>query len=131
VTKYVATHSAEPLTWQNSCALGSDVVAALRTLKKEDGPDLLIQGSSDLIQTMLANDLIDEFRLLIFPLELGRGKKLFGSGTMPAAFKLTGSKASSRGVLIASFERAGKVTTGSFALEQPTEAEIERRKKLS
>jgi dihydrofolate reductase len=130
-TKYVATHSPETLNWENSQSLGSDVVASLRKLKQEDGPVLLIQGSSELIQTLLAADLIDEFRLLIFPLVLGRGKKLFGSGTMPAAFKLTGSQASTTGVLMAAYERAGEIKTGSFALEEPTEAELERRRNLT
>jgi dihydrofolate reductase len=130
VTKYVATRSAGPLAWHNSRALGNDVVAALGALKKEDGPDLLIQGSSDLVQTLLAADLIDEFRLLIFPLVLGRGKRLFGSGTVPAAFRLTDSKASTTGVLIANYERAGEVKTGSFALPEPTAVELERRKGL-
>lgn len=77
---------------------------------------------------MLANDLIDEISLLIFPLVLGKGKKLFGSGTIPAAFKLTRSQASTTGVLMASYERSGEIKTGSFVPEQPSEAEIERRK---
>ncbi|MER8406733.1 dihydrofolate reductase family protein [Mesorhizobium sp. M0185] len=128
VTKYVATHRPDSLSWQNSQPLGSDVVATLRRMKQEDGPDLLIQGSSELIQTLLANDLIDEISLLIFPLVLGKGKKLFGSGTIPAAFKLTRSQASTTGVLMASYERSGEIKTGSFATEQPSEAEIERRK---
>ncbi|TIW32919.1 MAG: dihydrofolate reductase, partial [Mesorhizobium sp.] len=99
VTKYVATHRPDTLSWQNSRSLGSDVVAALRQLKQEEGPDLLIQGSSELIQTLLANDLIDEISLLIFPLVLGKGKRLFGDGAMPAAFKLTRSQTSSTGVI--------------------------------
>ncbi|MER8469327.1 dihydrofolate reductase family protein [Mesorhizobium sp. M1328] len=128
VTKYVATHRPDTLSWQNSQPLGSDVVATLRRMKQEDGPDLLIQGSSELIQTLLANDLIDEISLLIFPLVLGKGKKLFGRGTIPAAFKLTRSQVSTTGVLMASYERSGEIKTGSFAPEQPSEAEIERRK---
>ncbi|MER8549715.1 dihydrofolate reductase family protein [Mesorhizobium sp. M0684] len=128
VTKYVATHRPDSLSWQNSQALGSDVAATLRRMKQEDGPDLLIQGSSELIQTLLANDLIDEISLLTFPLVLGKGKKLFGSGTIPAAFKLTRSQASTTGVLMASYERSGEIKTGSFATEQPSEAEIERRR---
>lgn len=128
VTKYVATHRPDSLSWQNSQPLGSEVVATLRRMKQEDGPDLLIQGSSELIQTLLANDLIDEISLLIFPLVLGKGKKLFGSGTIPVAFKLTRSQASTTGVLMASYERSGEIKTGSFATEQPSEAEIERRK---
>jgi dihydrofolate reductase len=129
--KYVATHSPDTLTWQNSQWLGRDVVARLRELKEEDGPHLVIQGSSELIQTLLAADLIDEFRLLIFPLVMGKGKRLFGNGTMPSAFKLTKSATSPSGVLIASYERAGEIKTGSFALETPTQAELERRKNLT
>ena len=102
VTKFVATHRPESLEWRNSRPLGDDVAATLRDLKRQDGPDLLIQGSSELIQTLLANDLIDEIRLLIFPLVLGGGKKLFGGGAMPAAFRLVGSQASSTGVITVS-----------------------------
>lgn len=130
ITKYVATHRPETLGWQNSRSLGEDVVATLRELKKEDGPNLLTQGSSGLIQTLLAHDLIDELRLLIFPLALGHGKRLFGEGTQPVAFRLTKSSVSPNGVLIAAYERAGNVTTGSFALSAPTEAELERRRNL-
>lgn len=130
ITKYVATHEPETLTWQNSEALGRDVIAAVDRLKRGDGPVLMIQGSSELIQQLLAADLIDEFRLLIYPLVLSKGKRLFGEGTIPAAFKLTRSSASPSGVLIASYERAGDIKSGSFAMETPTEAELERRKKL-
>jgi dihydrofolate reductase len=130
VTKYVATHSPDTLAWQNSVSLGTDVVATLRKLKREDGPDLLIQGSSELIQTLLAADLIDEITLLVFPLTLGAGKRLFGSGAMPAALKLVSSQASSTGVIMATYVRSGEIRTGSFALEEPSEAEVERRAKV-
>jgi dihydrofolate reductase len=93
-TKYVATHSPETLSWQNSEWLGENVAETLRNLKRQDGPALLVQGSSRLIQTLLSNDLIDELRLLIYPLVLGTGKRLFGDGTTPAAFKLTKSAVS-------------------------------------
>ncbi|TIM23997.1 MAG: dihydrofolate reductase, partial [Mesorhizobium sp.] len=116
------------LSWQNSQWLGDDVVAALRQLKQEDGPDLLIQGSSELIQTLLANDLIDQIGLLTFPLVLGKGKRLFGSGAIPAAFTLSRSQVSTTGVIMATYERGGEIKTGSFAQEQPSEAEIERRR---
>jgi len=128
VTKYVATHRPETLSWQNSQSLGDDVVASLRQLKQEDGPDLLIQGSSELIQTLLANHLIDEISLLTFPLVLGKGKRLFGNGTLPAAFKLTRSQASTTGVIMATYARGGEIKVGSFVPEKPSEAEIERRK---
>ena len=130
ITKYVATHEPDTLTWKNSRWLGRDVVATLRELKASDGPALLTQGSSELIQTLLANDLIDELRLLILPVVLGKGKRLFGDGAIPAAFRLTKSVTSPSGTLIASYERAGDVATGSFAMEQPTDAELERRRRL-
>jgi dihydrofolate reductase len=130
ITKHVATHSPDTLTWANSRWLGRDVAAAVRDLKETDGPTLLTQGSAQLLQTLLAADLIDELRLLVYPLVLGRGKRLFGEGTVPAAFRLTKSTTSSTGVLILRYERAGAVETGSFAMEQPTPAELERREKM-
>ena len=127
-TKYVATHRPDTLTWQNTQWLGEDIVAALRRLSKQDGPDLLIQGSADLIQTLLANGLIDEIRLMIFPLLLGKGKRLFGDGAMPAAFKLVKSQTSSTGVIIATYERSGEIEVGSFVTGEPSVAELERRR---
>ena len=127
-SKYVATHRPDTLTWQNTQWLGQDIVAALRRLSQEDGPDLLIQGSADLIQTLLANGLIDEIRLMIFPLVLGKGKRLFGDDAMPAAFKLAKSQTSSTGVIIATYERAGKIEVGSFVTGEPSAAELERRR---
>jgi dihydrofolate reductase len=131
LTKYVATHHPDTLTWRNSRALGNDAVAAVRELKKGDGPQLLTQGSTELLQLLLAHDLIDELRLLTYPLVLGKGKRLFGEGAIPAAFKLVKSAVSPSGVFIATYERAGEIQTGSFAMETPTEAEIERRRKLT
>ena len=131
VTKYVATHRPESLAWVNSRPLGPDVPTALRDLKRENGPDLLIQGSSELVQTLLKHDLIDRFQLMIMPLVLGRGKKLFGDGALPAAMKLTGSKVSTTGVVVGAYERDGEVQTGSFAMEAPSEAELERRRNLT
>jgi len=127
-TKYVATHRPDTLTWQNTQSLGPDIVATLRGLSQEDGPDLLIQGSGNLIQTLLANGLIDEIRLMIFPLLLGKGKRLFGDGAMPAAFKLVKSQTSTTGVIMATYERGGEIKVGSFATEKPSDAELERRK---
>jgi dihydrofolate reductase len=131
VTKHVATHSPKTLSWQNSQWLGEDVVATVERLKAGTGPDLLMQGSSGVIQQLLANDLIDEFRLLIYPLVLGRGKRLFGEGTVPAAFRCTKSTAAPNGVLVANHERDGEIQTGTFAMETPTAAELERRRKLT
>ncbi len=131
VTKYVATRSpGRKLAWQNSRTLGSDIVAALRELKQTDGPDLLIQGSSDLNQTLIENDLVDEYQLLIFPVLLGNGKKLFGAGSAPAGLKLQTSSTFSNGVILARYRRSGDVSTGDFGLAEPSEAEMERRRNL-
>lgn len=118
-TKYVATHHPDTLDWQNSQWLGEDVAAALRDIKREDGPDLLVQGSSVLLQTLFAADLVDELRLLVFPVVLGRGKRLFGTDAPPAAFKLLESSTSPSGVLLARYARAGEVETGSFDTSVP------------
>ena len=131
ITKYVATHRPETLEWQNSESLGENVVARLRDLKQEEGPALLTQGSSELVHLLLEHDLIDELHLSIFPLVLGHGKRLFSAASSPAAFTQKSSKVSPSGVLIASYVRSGEVQTGSFAMEEPTEAEIERRRNLA
>ncbi|WP_349433324.1 dihydrofolate reductase family protein [Pararhizobium sp. A13] len=131
VTKYVATTSTEPLTWQNSVALNGDVATEVKKLKQGDGPILLLQGSGDLIQTLLSADLIDEFTLLTFPLVLGRGKRLFAKGALPAALKLTLSLVSTTGVTINTYVRDGEIKPGSFALAEPTAAELERRARMA
>lgn len=118
ITKYVATHRPESLGWKNSRALGPDVPAAVRELKKQDGPTLLTQGSTELIHLLLEHDLVDELRLLVYPVALGKGKRLFGSATMPGAFALKKAVVSPSGVIITTYERAGAVKTGSFALDQ-------------
>jgi len=131
VTKHVATTSTAPLTWRNSVALKGGAAVAVKTLKQDDGPILLLQGSGDLIQTLLSADLIDEFTLWTFPLVLGRGKRLFGKGAMPVALKLTDSKVSTTGVTISTYVRDGEIVTGSFALQEPTAAEMERRARMA
>lgn len=128
-TKYVATRSGMMLTWKGSVAL-HDAAADVARLKREDGPSLLTQGSSDLIQTLLANDLIDEIATFTFPIVLGKGKKLFGDGAKPAAFALTDNKVSTKGVTIARYERVGDVVTGDYAMDPPTPAEVARREGL-
>jgi dihydrofolate reductase len=115
-TKYVATHRPETLAWENSKALVGDVVAKLRELKAQDGPMLLTQGSSTLVQLLLEHDLVDELRLLTFPVMFGKGKRWFGEGSSPSAFTLKKSITSRSGVVIATYERAGEVKTGSFAM---------------
>ena len=86
----------------------------IRRLKQQDGPDLQVYGSSRLLQTLFKQDLVDELWLKIFPITLGTGKRLFGEGTIPAAFKLTHAEPTPSGVIVASYERAGEVKTGSF-----------------
>ena len=130
-TKHVASTTLKSLDWQNSHLIEGDVPAGIQRLKEEDGPELQVHGSHGLIQTLLEHGLVDEFRLLIYPVVIGSGKRLFGDGTVPAGLRLTDSKISSTGVVIATYEPAGEVPTGSFALEEPTEAEVERRAKIA
>ncbi|MCZ3378665.1 dihydrofolate reductase [Rhizobium sp. ERR 922] len=130
VVKYVATRGDAELKWNKSQSLGKDVVAAIKGLKAGEGPDLLIQGSGDLIQTLLRHRLIDEFKLVIFPVVLGGGKKLFAGGAVPAAMKLLRTQSSSNGVIFATYQPDGPVKTGSFVGPNPSEEEIERRKRL-
>jgi dihydrofolate reductase len=99
-------------------------------LKREDGPALVTQGSSDLIQTLLANDLIDEINMFTFPIVLGSGKKLFDQGATPAAFKLMNHRVTATGVVIARYQRAGDVATGDYAMDPPTPAESARRERM-
>jgi dihydrofolate reductase len=106
------------------------VAAAIGRLKQEDGPTLLTQGSSVLLQTLLAHDLIDEFRLLVFPVILGSGKRLFGGRAKPGALTLTATSVSTSGVTMSVYERAGAITIGSFELEHPSEAELARRERM-
>jgi dihydrofolate reductase len=113
--KHVASRTLESVDWQNSELLGEDVPAAVAALKAEDGPVLQVHGSANLLQTLIAEDLIDEFQIFTFPVVLGSGKRLFGDGTIPAAFELTGSETSTTGVVISTYRRAGDVQTGSFA----------------
>jgi dihydrofolate reductase len=129
--KHVASTTLEKLGWNNSTLIGGDVADYVERLKSEDGPEIQVHGSPGLIQTLLEHDLIDEYRLWIFPVVIGAGKRFFGDGTSPGAMKLTGSKVSKTGVTINTYERAGNVDTGSFEFDQPSEAELERRKRLA
>jgi dihydrofolate reductase len=130
VTKYVATRSTMALTWKGSIAL-HDAAADVARLKQESGPPLVTQGSSELIQTLLANDLIDEIRMFIFPIVLGTGKRLFGSGAKPAAFTLIDKGITTTGVTIGRYQRAGEVVSGDYAMDPPTPDEVARRAKMN
>lgn len=113
-TKYVVSASSPKLDWENSVLVEGDIAAKLKELKSRDGPMLQVHGSANMVQTLLKEDLVDELWLKIFPVTLGPGKRLFGSGTIPAAFELTESKTSPKGVIFANYKRAGEVKTGSF-----------------
>lgn len=128
--KYVASKTLKTLDWSNSELIKGDVAKEVKKLKEQDGPEIQVHGSGNLIQTLLKHDLVDELWLKIFPITLGRGKRLFAEGTIPGGFKLLESEISPSGVIVASYARAGEVKTGSFALEVPTEAELSRRKRL-
>jgi dihydrofolate reductase len=131
VQKYVVSRTLDRANWKNSILLQGDVVEAITRLKGQPGSELQVHGSGDLIQTLLEHQLIDEFRLWIFPVLLGTGKRLFANGTMPARLELAETKTSSTGVVLQVHQSAGSLDYGSFALEQPTADEIERRQKVA
>ena len=113
--KYVVSHKPFELSWDNSVLITGDVVAEIKKLKHSDGPDLLIYGSSNLIQTLLRNNLIDRMHIWTFPITIGNGKKLFAEGTRPERFKMVDSKITTTGVIFATYEPAGQLKTGSLA----------------
>jgi dihydrofolate reductase len=113
-TKYVASRSQKNLSWENSVLLTGDIAAEIKKIKNQTGPELQVHGSSDLIQTLLKNDLVDEFWLKIFPVTIGTGKRLFGAGTFPASFRLLESQFSPTGVIVATYVRDGNIKIGSF-----------------
>ena len=119
--KFVASRTLDAVDWNDSTLLSGDDAEAVADLKAERGDTIVVQGSQDLIQTLLAHDLVDEFWLWVFPLVLGGGKRLFGDGTVPAALELTAAETSSTGVQMLRFERAGEIDYGSFALEDAAE----------
>jgi dihydrofolate reductase len=112
-TKYVVSRTLTEHEWHKSVFINGDVVEEIQRLKQQDGPDIQVHGSGDLIQTLLRHDLVDELWLKIFPVTLGTGKRLFADGTIPAAFALVDAKSSPIGVIIATLKRAGDVETGS------------------
>ena len=116
-TKYVASRTLDSVEWANSVLLDDDAAEAVARLKDEDGPEIQVHGSSNLIQTLLRTQLLDEFRVWIFPVVLGTGKRLFGEGTAPSGLELVDSKTSTSGVLVATYKPAGEPKDGSFASE--------------
>jgi dihydrofolate reductase len=115
-TKYVASHSRPTLEWGPSVLIDRDADEGIAALKKGDGPELQVHGSGNLIQTLMRHNLVDEYRLWVFPLVIGSGKRLFSEGTIPSGLKLVDSKVSTTGVVIGTYEPAGEIVTGSFAL---------------
>ncbi len=110
--KYVVSHSHIKLDWKESVLLQGDIVGEIKKLKAQDGPELQVHGSGNLVQTLLKHDLVDELWLRTCPITLGTGKRLFAEGTSPAAFELIESKTTPKGVIIANYKRTGEVKTG-------------------
>src|SRR5215469_12909227 len=129
--KYVASKTLTKLDWNNSELIDGDVTKGIKRIKEQDGPEIQVHGSGNLIQTLLKHDLVEELWLKIFPVTLGVGKRLFAEGVIPAGFKVLESGISSSGVIIASYEHADEVKTGSLGLETPSEAELARRKRVN
>ena len=113
-TKYVASRTRPELTWRNSVLIEGDAADGIAALKNDDGPELQVHGSGNLIQTLLRHNLVDRFRLWVFPVVLGTGKRLFADGAVPAGLKLVDSKVSTTGVVIGTYEPAGEIPFGSF-----------------
>jgi dihydrofolate reductase len=116
-TKYVASRGRPTLDWSNSVLIEPDAAAGMAALKTEDGPELQVHGSSNLIQTLLRHNLVDEYRLWVFPVVIGSGKRLFADGAIPAGLRLVDSTVSTTGVVIGTYEPAGEIVPGSFAAE--------------
>lgn len=131
IDKYVLTHSGEPLAWENSHRLTGETADAVASLKASEGRDLLIQGSSTLYPPLLSARLIDRLVLMIFPVVLGNGKSIFDGPIKPGALKLAESFVSKTGVVIAAYEPAGDVKTGTFETKQPSNEELERREQMA
>lgn len=113
-TKYVASNTMTSHEWEPSVFLSGDIAEKVAHIKQQPGPDLHVWGSGNLLQTLFKHDLVDVFGLMIYPITLGAGKRLFADGTIPAAFKVTESTVTSTGVIIVNYARAGAITTGSF-----------------
>jgi dihydrofolate reductase len=129
--KHVASRTLKTLSWNNSSLLSGDVIAAISALKSQNGHDLQMIGSGNLIQTLQAAALIDEYNVWIFPVVLGRGKRLFETTAKPSAMRLMTSQVSTTGVLLTTYVPAGAVQLGSFAQSEPSVKELERRAKMA
>jgi dihydrofolate reductase len=130
-TKYVATHSLDQLDWKNSQRIDGDAVAGIRRLKNSAGPELHIWGSGDLLQSLIAADLVDEYRIWVYPVLLGKGKRLFENGVPPRKLALVESQTTSDGVLLNTYRTVGPLSKAPNQLGKPSKAELVRRKKLA
>lgn len=130
IDKYVLTHSDEPLEWEHSHRLSGDTAEAVAELKRSEGRDLLIQGSSTLYIPLMAAGLIDKLVLMTFPVLLGEGKRIFAGSERPGALKLVDHFVTKTGVVLTSYEPAGEVQTGTFETKEPSEAELKRREEV-
>ena len=119
--KHVASRTLKSVDWKNSTLIKGDVAKYVADLKNSSGPEIQVHGSGDLIQTLLKNDLIDEFHLMVFPVVVGKGKRLFADGAIPVGLRAAQVKTSGSGVVIATYERAGAIKSGTFAPEQLSE----------
>jgi dihydrofolate reductase len=119
--KYVASQTLGDVTWNNATLLAGDVGDAIAALKKQPDGEIQVHGSGDLLQTLLKHDLVDEFRLWVFPVVLGSGKRLFAGGAIPGALKLIDAKTASTGVVIHTYKRAGPIDYGSFEVDEQGE----------
>jgi dihydrofolate reductase len=113
-TKYVASRGRPTLGWRTSVLIEGDAADGVAALKQQDGPELQVHGSGDLVQTLIRHSLVDEYRLWVFPVVVGPGKRLFADGTVPAGLKLVDSTVSTTGVVIGTYRPAGRLVTGSF-----------------
>jgi dihydrofolate reductase len=130
INKYVVATTPIDTSWHKTILINKDVVNELKKLKAQDGPDLLVHGSSVLIQTLLANRLVDILHTWTYPITLGKGKKLFQDGTQPQEWRMTEGMVSPSGVVVAKYEQGGDVRPGSYAGDQTSKAELARRKKM-
>jgi len=121
VAKSIASRTLDQVTWNNSTLIQGDVAEAVATLKEQPGAEIQVHGSGELIQTLMEHDLVDEYRLWVFPVVLGEGKRLFARGAVPAALRLVDTKTSSTGVAIHTYERAGAIQYGSFDVAEQGE----------
>jgi dihydrofolate reductase len=121
--KYVASTTLKTAEWHNTTVIRGDVEEAVRALKREGSGELQVHGSPGLAQTLIANDLVDEYRLWVHPVVLGSGKRLFGTGAVPAALRLSGTQTTSTGVVVNTYERAGALRTGAFSVDEQTSTE--------